>query len=93
MTSPTSTTSPPGPIDAPAGRAGRLERRVDDGAQERRHVVRRPERLAEAERDVAAAAALVLEIPQPRLQLGGHVVERVPELGELVRPLDRHALG
>ena len=61
--------------DEPAGRAGRLDHGLDDHAQELVDVVRRGERLAEADGRVAQPRALGVELLQPRLELVGHLVE------------------
>ena len=68
----------------PAGRAGRLDGRLDDDAQQLPRIVRRDERLAEPPGRLPDPLPLGLEIGLPLLELGGHVVERVTELRELV---------
>ena len=50
------------------------------------------ERVAEAGDRVAHAAALGVELAQARLELRGHVVEGLPEGGELVAAAHGHAL-
>ena len=50
------------------------------------------ERVAEARDRVADAAALGVELAQARLELRGHVVEGLPEGGELVAAPHGHAL-
>ena len=80
-----STTPPP--------RLGRLDSRLDDHAAELLRVERLRERVAEAGVRLSQAAALLLEIVQPRLELRGHLVERATELRELVASLDRHPLA
>ena len=67
-----------------AGRTRRLDRRLDDHAQQLPRVVSRDERLAEALRGVAHAGALGLDVEALLLELRRHVVERPPELGELI---------
>ena len=53
----------------PAARAGRLDRRLDDGAPQLFDVVRRAEDIAEAGDRIAQSCALGVELGQPRLQL------------------------
>ena len=55
--------------DDAARRARRLDRGLDDQPHQLVDVVCRAERLAEAGDDVAQAAALALELVEPRLQL------------------------
>ena len=75
------------------GRAGCLDRGLDDHAEERADVVRSRKRLAEAGDRAAEPSALVLELREPRLQLIRHVVERRAEQRELVAALHRHPLA
>ena len=85
--------------DQPGPRgAGRLDRVRHDDREERVRLVRGGERVAEARDRVADAAALGVELAHARLELRGHVVEGLPEGGELVaaphgHPLFQLALG
>ena len=76
-----------------AGRAGRLDRGLDDHPEQRADVVGGGERLAEARDRAAEPSALVLELGEPRLELVRHVVEGRAEQRELVAALHRHALA
>src|SRR5205085_1070900 len=67
---------------------GRLDDRLDDHAQQQVDVVRRGERLAEPHRHLARPPALLFELVDPLLELGGHPVERLRDLRELVAPVD-----
>ena len=53
----------------------------------------RDERLAEAGGRVADAGPLGLELDEPLLELGRHVVEGAAELGELVAAADLDAFA
>ena len=74
------------------GRAGRLDRRLDDHVEQLVDVVRRRERLAEAGVRIAQPVPLLVQLRQPCLKLVRHVVERRREHRELVAPAHRHAL-
>ena len=78
--------------DEPAGRAGRLDRGLDDHAQKLVDVMGRSERLAEADRRLAHARTLGPELLQAGLELVGHLVERRAEPSKLVATVDVDAL-
>src|SRR5205807_4458006 len=75
-----------------AGGAGRLDGRLDDHAQELAGIVGRRERLTEAGERFPEARPLGLELLEARLELGGHLVERPAEDGELVATANAHPL-
>jgi hypothetical protein len=77
--------------DEAAGRAGALDDRFDDNAQELVDVVGGGKGLAEADGRFSLAPALGIELRQPSLELVGHLVEREPEAPELVAPVDLDA--
>src|SRR5207244_2302232 len=79
--------------DDSAVRPGRLDRRLDDDAQELLDIVRRLERLAETHAQVAQAVALSVELDEPLLELRRHVVEHTRELRELVAAAHLDALA
>ena len=76
-----------------AVRLRRLDGRLDDHAAQLLGIERGRERVAEAGVRLAQAPALVLEIVQPSLELGGHLVEGAAEGRELVAAADGHALA
>ena len=76
------------PDDEPAGGAGRLDHGLDDHAQQLVDVMRRGQRLAEADIGVAQPRSLGAELLDPRLELVGHLVEGQAEPRELVAAPD-----
>ena len=78
--------------DAARGPRG-LDRRFDHDADELPRIVRRHQRLAEADRRVAHTFALGLQLREPLFELGGHPVERRAELRELVVSSDLDAFA
>ena len=75
-----------------AGRAGRLDRRLDHETHQLVGVVCGPQGLTKPGDDVAQAATLGFELVEPRLKLVGHLVERSAQESELVAALDGNAL-
>src|SRR4051794_11904930 len=79
------------PDDDAAGRAGRLDHRLDDHAQELIDVVGCCERVAETDGRVTHTRPLSVELLEPRLELVGHLVEGRAEAGELVAAVNLDA--
>ncbi len=65
-------------------RAGRLDGRLDDHAQQLPRIVSRDQRLAESLRGVTHARPLGLDVETLLLELRRHVVERPSEVRELI---------
>src|SRR5207245_9273041 len=75
-----------------AARTRCIDGGLDHDAQLLIDVVRRSERLAEADDYVPQPAALRIELPDSRLELVRHVVERSPKQRELVAAANGDAL-
>src|SRR5207237_10206955 len=70
-----------------------LDCRLDDHPAQLVDVMRGAENVSEPGDRVAEAFALGVQLVEPRLQLAGHLVERLAQQGELVSPVLRNALG